>query len=544
MGSAAAVEDVSRNSKELAEGTIFSFAGNALFKLVSFIYIVVIAKVVAQDDLGLFYLAMGFISLTAIADDLGLASSLARYVPFFEGKGQGGKIRRLVHLSYVLVIAMALLLMAVLWLSSDFIGQAYQDPHLADAIKTLSVLPLLGNLFRVSNNLLQGRRDMASMQLYQNLQNLFKLAITLVLIQYLDSSFQAVAYGVILSYLAVLPFTFLQVSRSLSGLGGGGSGLQLSQVATEILPFGLTMNLLQSLGVFVAGANLILLGYFTDPLASAATVAVYSVVTMLSYALMVFPSSIASIFLPMMSHLHGKGDRQQMFAVAETAQRWALLISLPVGICLAILSSDIISAVYGESFLSGSNAMSIVSIGLLIGAFTAMLPAALSAMRLVGVQLLILVLTGVVNIILALALIPSFGMAGAAGAAAVSSISSSLLYYYVARKYLDFWRPKVAYRLAAAALISIVVIILLKPLVPVVLPFGPSGIFIADQLLALAYLVAKMSVVVAVFLALTVLLRCFKNEDVGIIGKVMRKARIPEPAISLSMKALSLGISG
>jgi O-antigen/teichoic acid export membrane protein len=543
LGKESVGEDVSKHSKELAKGTLFSFAGNAFFKVVSFIYIVVIAKVVAQDDLGLFYLAMGFVSVTAIADDLGLASSLARYIPFFQGKGEGGKIRRLVGLSYLLVVLVALLLMAGLWLSSDFIGQSYQNPLLAPAIRTLTVYLVLTNIFRVNTNILQGCRDIASLQLAQNLQNLFKLVITLALVPFLGSSFEAIAYGVILSFVAVIPFAFYRSRQALAKLGTGGPPLGTAQLVSEILPFGLMMNLYQSLGAAIAGANAMMLGYFTDPASSAISVAVFTVVTTLSYALMAFQSSINSIFLPIMSNLHGKGNTQQMLAVTETAQRWALLLSLPPGICLILLSPDIISAVYGESFLSGSLTMSIFSIGLVLGAFTAMLPAALSSMRLVRIQLYILALAGALNIMLGIVLIPAYGMEGAACAGAVYSISSSLMYYYFARKHLEFRVPQVTLRLGAAGLMAILVILLLRPLVPVSVPFPLSGIYLADQAIGLAFAVLKIAAVGAVFMALTMLLKCFKEEDVGIVRKVMRKAFMPDWAVTLFSGLLMFGVA-
>ena len=136
-------DDISQYSKEVAKGSIWSLAGNVSFYLISFFYVILIARSVSQDDLGLFFLAMSVVSLGAMLDNMGLGGALTRYDPFYEGKNEKSKIKSLLKMSYIVVTITALILLAIIWVSADFIGDIYQNERLPEVIRLLSVyLPL------------------------------------------------------------------------------------------------------------------------------------------------------------------------------------------------------------------------------------------------------------------------------------------------------------------------------------------------------------------------------------------------------------------
>jgi len=247
--------------------------------------------------------------------------------------------------------------------------------------------------------------------------------------------------------------------------------------------------------------------------------------------------------MPLISHLFGQGNRAQMAAVTETAQRWSLFLTLPPAICLIALSPDIIRAIYGESFLAGSLPLSIIACTAITGAFASMLVSALSAMRRVKEQLAITVACGSLGFVLSVFLIPAYGMAGAACSTLITSTISSMAYFIVARRYMDFRVPRETFNLQLAGLLALALIFLLNTLVP---PFPPAPAgqhFLAAQAYALAYALAKVGAAFAIFLAAAVGMRCFRGEDLGVVKKVLARARIPPFVLEISSRILAAGIS-
>ena len=51
-------KEASAHSKEVAKGAFWSLAGQAGIRLVGFFYLVVLARMASQDDVGTFYLAL------------------------------------------------------------------------------------------------------------------------------------------------------------------------------------------------------------------------------------------------------------------------------------------------------------------------------------------------------------------------------------------------------------------------------------------------------------------------------------------------------
>src|SRR5271157_5274877 len=192
--------DLSEHSKIVAKGSFWGLLGSVLLKLSSFIYVIFLARFASQNDVGVFYLALSILSVIIIFSDLGVSGSFLRYVPFFEGKGHRGKIRDLIRISYSYLTVVSIIMMLVLIFEADAIGALYHNSSLPEAIRILSVYILIGNVFRINYLYLQGTADIKNSQLYQNIQNLLKLVITVGMFYLFGSSVTAISLAFILSF--------------------------------------------------------------------------------------------------------------------------------------------------------------------------------------------------------------------------------------------------------------------------------------------------------------------------------------------------------
>jgi O-antigen/teichoic acid export membrane protein len=168
-------------------------------------------------------------------------------------------------------------------------------------------------------------------------------------------------------------------------------------------------------------------------------------------------------------------------------------------------------------------------------------------MRLVKIELYVTAASGVANIILNFLLIPALGIEGAAMASAASFALSALLLNHYAAKLLGYANPPEAFKLMAAALMAFLLVLLAKPLVSDAASWITDSAGAGDFLpkaVYLAYLGFLISLSGALFIAIALALKCFCSEDVALMARVMERAGLPGPLVSMAEKVASYGVGG
>jgi len=536
---------VSEHTKEIAKGSLWGFAGKITFNIISFFYVIVVASAVTQDDLGLFYLTLSIVTILMLFNSLGMNAAIVRYIPFFEGTGNRKKIKTLLERSYIISSITSIALMFCLWLASDFIGQLYQNPLLPETIRMLSLVLVMDSLFKLNTAYLRARSDIRGMQLNVNLWNFLKLAITFALFHFYGASVVTIIAAYIISYVIATAYSFVNVALNSKTLPKKSESLEWKQIFYEILPFGVMLGLMTSLGSIVISIDSVLIGYLSSPSEATVLVAIYSVATALAMLAFIFPNSIAIIFLPVMSKLYGKKNLPEMRAVTETAERWLLFITVPIASILIAFAPEMLGTFYGPQYAAGALVMSIIVVAIVIKSIAAVLSLILTSMKVVKLQLKILLsLTGV-QIILDIIFISYIGMMGAAITFLARSILMLLLFVYYSKKFSGFEFSSGLYKLMAASAVFMGIVWLIKPIAPLeLLPGGEElglGFYLA-KVLYLIYIAVFASISFFALMLVSLLLKCFRTEDIGIMKKVMEKAHVPAWIIEKIEEKISYGV--
>ncbi len=539
---------ISDYSKEAAKGSFWTLLGSVIFKFVSFIYVIILARVASQNDIGVFYLALGVFSLVTIFSDLGISGSVGRYVPYFEGRGERAKIKDLMRIGYFVMVGMGTLLSLVLWWQADAVGAIYNSPQLVECIRVLSIYVIITNLMNINQNYLSGMTDMKSVQQISNLQNGLKLVLTLLFFYLFGASLTTIAASFILSFIPALLFSSYKVWKKGLFQPVSGEGMPKAQLFSELIPFGFMLALLTSMSVIFSASDRLLLGYLTPAASSASVVAVYSLAITMATVLNIFPGSVGSIFFPLISRLAGKEDKPQMRTLMETAQRWTLFISIPFGLVFIIFSAEMLHFFYGSNYAIGTIPMAIFSTGLIISYLTNIVSLALAAMRMVKIELMVVGLGAIANIVLCVIFIPMWGMEGAAAASAVSFIIMGVALNHFAHRLIGFRFPPEVFRLLGAAALTCIVILLIKPQVMLLSQsFLDSAASIGTSIyitkvINLIFIGSLAILTIFIFIPFGLVLKCFHKEDVAIMRAALRKIRVPEDMIVFAQKIVSYGV--
>ncbi len=540
--------EISEHAKEVAKGSIYGLTGNITFNLISFLYVILIARAVSQDDLGLFYLSLSIVTIIGIFSTLGLDVSLARYIPYFEGRNEKGKIKSLLKFGYKTTTAIALILITVLWLASDGIGAFFQNQGLPEAVKMLSALVLLNAVFRINTEYLRGRADIKEMQINLNLQNFLKLVLTFAFFYLYGATALTLAAAYLASIFLAMLFSFWSISRRTGDLPAETDEIPAERFWTDIIPFGLMLSTMGFMGILLVSADTTLLGYLIEPSDATLVIAIFNVSVLLATVAAIFPNSIGNIFLPVTSRLYGKKNLDEMRSVTETAQRWLLFIAAPVAGIMIFFSREMLTIFYGAAYAGGALIMSMYVLGILIKCISTMFSITFTAMRKVKLQLWIFTVLGFLHLLVSALLIPVYGMNGVGIAFLAESVCMALVFSHYSKKLLGYRFSKEFYKLLFAIAVLLLLAVLLKPIASyaeTLLPeYADYGIELyLSKLVYLAYLGVLTAILFAIFMSMVLLLKCFRQEDMEVMKKVMQKAKIPEVLISRLESIMSYGIA-
>lgn len=535
--------DAHSYSKEVAKGSFWSIAGAILFKLSSFFYVILIARAASPDDVGIFYLALGIVSLVSVFSDFGMPASLQRYVPFFEGKGEKRKIADALSGGYLVSGGVALISTITLWFLADPISVFYDNLALADALRFLSGFVFLDCLFRINTTYLQGRGDIKSMQAVTNIQNLLKLLLTLLFFQVYGASITTLTGAFVLSMLMAWLFSLPFMKRGLADIPISFAAPD-TNLLKELIPFGFMMTLLGSIWVVIFSTDKLLMGYFLPSDYAAERIAIYSMAGNLAFVLTMLSTALDVAFLPIISRAVGKNQPQHIRSTTSTVQRWALLITIPAAIVMILFAAEILDVLYGEIYSAGAMVMAILVFAFLIKSVLSTLSQVLAAMRLVFLELKIALVVAAINIVLNILLIPTYGIEGAAIATLAGFVTLLLLLTYYAKKSFGFTFHPGIYKIVLAGLLAFLVVLIVKqPLSQVAdsLPMEELDLYVS-KVLYMAYVGALMFVSLVLFLVAAMGLKCLHPEDLAIMEKILAKAGMPRRLTDFIMRILSFGV--
>jgi O-antigen/teichoic acid export membrane protein len=189
----------------------------------------------------------------------------------------------------------------------------------------------------------------------------------------------------------------------------------------------------------LAYTDLIVLQHFRPPNEVAVYYAAVKTLALVSFIYYSVSATTAHRF----SGYNVNGDRKGLSAFVSQAVKWTFWPSLAACALLLAFGRPILG-LFGTQFVDGYHLMFILAVGLLARAAIGPIERLLNMLGEQRVCALIYATAFAVNIALSIALIPHFGMAGAACATATALVTESILLFTVTKKRLGFhvfiWR--------------------------------------------------------------------------------------------------------
>lgn len=526
----------------IIKGMSWGVIGEIIVKLISFLYVIILAQLFIPEYLGEFYLVISILSMLEIFSDLGIIGSMNRYLPYFYGKKEFKKVKALLKLELFIPIILSLLLYSLVFLFSEDVGRLYGNENISSLLRIMGLYFIINTIFRVGRVFLLARKNIKASEASWVVQNFSKLTFTVLLIKFTGSGTYTLALAYLGSFfMAALTVIFFDIKELKKiDLGEEKEGIEdYKEVGKNIAHFGIMTVMINSFWSLASYLDRLIIGYILEPNIAMVQVAVYSIAIGLGTLIVIFQQAILRIFFPTISGLIGTGDEKKIKKTIDLSIKWLLLITIPVTIVVILFARNFILLFFGEEYVGGEIVVILFTLGLIIKSLSTVPGSVLMAMNKLNINLIAAASAMTVNVILDIVLIPIYGINGAAFASAISFTIVTLILLFYSRKIYGFKFPKEAYTLLIAGIIVFGILFLIKPYIWAILDNYVSGIELGAGKGGLYEEILKKAIKIIIFGALFLItffiyllalvkLKSFESEELNLFNSGLKKIKIPE----------------
>lgn len=404
------VGHISRQSGIYFAGTLFTAGFGYIFK-------VYLARFLGAEALGLYALGITLTGMLGIFNTLGLPGSAMRFVAEYQAAGRFRELHALLWRGGALLVAANIVFGAgFLVFGRAMALHFYHAPELVRYLPWFALMMMVSVVNGFYGKVLAGYRDLKLRTLIVNfVGSPLNMILAIVLIT-MGLGLSGYLIAQILSATVAGGLLLLAVRR-FTPAGARFSARTGAYPQKEVWSFSGAMLGIGLLEFLMAQVDKVALGYYRD----AREVGVYSVAAAVVVYVPLVLSSVNQIFAPTIADLHTRGERALLARLFQSLTKWVVGLTLPLATVVVIFARPLMR-IFGPEFERGWPILVIGTLGQLIncgvGSVGYLLLMSGHEKRLIRVQ----VAMAVVMVVCCAALVPVWGIIGAAVAAAITNV--------------------------------------------------------------------------------------------------------------------------
>ncbi|MGA8710517.1 MAG: oligosaccharide flippase family protein [Thermoplasmata archaeon] len=404
----------------VTRGTLFVLVSTFLLVALNFVARVVIVRSISPADWSAFSFCLTVSWVMVAVGSLGLPSAVARSLPYTTSDPER---RTIIRATLWIGSTAALVTSVLLFVFSSTIGNALGSSSISVGLEFISIAVATSIVGGLIASIFQGYEDVTPNALFLQIVGpaLFVafLAIAFVVPPF-GVSYQDALYAYAFANAATMGLLVLYLLRRLPRRISPGP--RAPAALPRFLRFAAPLFVVGVMGLLLGTGDTLVLGVFHS-----GEVGTYTASLTLARLLPVGISAAAFIFLPVASRFVRTGDTSSIAITYATVTKWMILISLPLFLLFFFLPSSSLGFVYGSDYTTVVLPLQIT----VAGAFaTTLLGPAPTAQVAFGQTRLLAsnaIIAGVVDVAVAIALVPNYGYVGAAIAWSAANAAYSLL---------------------------------------------------------------------------------------------------------------------
>ena len=518
------------------QGAAILAAGVVIMKILGFIYKVPLGNILGDSGYGHFLVAYNIYSVFLTLATAGLPVALSRMISEANTMNRPNQVRRIFSVAWWTFFVLGVVCTLIMALFPNQLADALNDEQANISIFVLSPAVLLVCLTSAYRGYCQGHENMTPTTIGQVLEVLAKVVTGLALAWYLTSagyslpkSSAGAIFGVTVGSLVALIYMFVYKRRHyVSGVHGTDTPESRGKVLRTLLRIGIPITIgssvLSLINLIDSGLSLGRLQDAAGFTEEQATVlfGVYGKAQTLYNLPASFITPLTISVVPAIAAAIALHRNREASRIAENSLRIAAVIALPMGIGLSVLADPIMATVYPDSHASGGLLLTIMGAASFFVCMALMMNAVLQAGGNEKYPIYSMIVGGIVKIAVNWFLVadPEINIVGAPiGTLSCYIVMCVMDFIFIRRCMTE--KPSLG-RIMVRPLISSAAMGAAAWAV-----YGLCSRFLGDGYLytALSMLVA-IAVAVVVYLVLVIALRAVTYEDMKLLPKGEKLARV------------------
>jgi O-antigen/teichoic acid export membrane protein len=418
--------------KNLFKGTIFNFIGEIIKRLTGYIYQVLLVRLFGTAIYGIYTISYSIINVVLRISCLGLDRGGIRYISILKEENKKETIKKLVIFLFLLSFFSGIFWAFITYLFSPLIANLYKKFEVKNGLIYFSIsLPFYTSLLVMAYSS-RGFNKMSYYVLSENfsrpiLQIIFLFLLFNLIGKKLAGSILPWFFSSFLSLILILYFFKKEISFNEKD-----ENYKFNY--KEVIIFSYPIIFISILYFLFAWTDIIMLGLFRK----AEEVGIYNGIARTAEMTNVFLLSINEVFSPFISQLSYKRDIESLKILFRVIIRWTLYFSFPLYIFFILSGKEFLIFIFGKEFEVGYLPMIILLSGLMYQNAAGESPMTLTMSGYQREWALATLIGLLINIFLAISLIPNFGIIGASLSTCISLIILRSIGIWEVKKFLKF----------------------------------------------------------------------------------------------------------
>ncbi|CAA9445771.1 Heteropolysaccharide repeat unit export protein [uncultured Rubrobacteraceae bacterium] len=448
----------------VARGAGISTAGQGAGRVLGYATQSALARGLGRESFGLYTLGVAVVTAAQIISQFGLDNGVVRYVAHYRAQGDTARVRGTILQAVGLTFAFSLVVAVAIFFGAGTIA-GFFDPDLEPVVRAFAFAVPFFALMSIICWATQGFQTVAYATYTQQILRPLIYLLLVIGVYFVGASLVGIvaAYVISMALGVLIGLFFLRrlfppllnfrtrpkfETRALFGVSVPMSVSRATQYANNWTAI-LVLGIFQPAGV---------VGLFQAAFRTA------TFATLVRFA-------FNGIFSPIISNLHAQENTEDLGRLYKDVTRWTFTGAFAIFLLIVLLTSEILTVFGGKEYAAGATALIIVAFAQL---FSTSVGPANRMLAMTDNQTVLMIITTIgalTGVAVCFALIPDFGMIGAAiGAAAAILTENTATLIFVRRRLgfwpynLVFWKPLAAGLLAATLAYAVKVLLALPGL--------------------------------------------------------------------------------
>jgi O-antigen/teichoic acid export membrane protein len=410
-----------KDSLTILSGTAQNIVGLAVFVIASFGMNILVSHALGgrkSAAFGQVTLITQLAFVMGAATRFGMDMASVRRVAIEFGRGEPGRSRAVVRIAALIALGVSLGVGLIAFIAAGPIGTFLHAPSGALRAAALALI-----FVAVAQVYLGGSRGLKIMRhtlyAYWVGQSISWIAITLVLWQVLEKTVEVTVLAYALSWVFATIIAFVSwrhATRSFTPMPAEPDEVR------SLMRYGAPRAPAALLSQAIFYTDLAVLSHYlnnNDP-----RVSIYAAAIRVAQALVLFLTAVSYMFSPFVADLHERGERDRLNALFKQITRWTLGGTVPLLLLFLIAPAPVLH-VFGGAYGSGSAWLRVLLIGQIVNVSVGAAGFVLIMAGRTGWDLAVYASAFLIDLLVAIILVPHLGPVGAAVAQSIALVFSN-----------------------------------------------------------------------------------------------------------------------